>query len=289
MAEPYVIKIINEADFDGTTLMTQSRNDFTQNGRIFSVTIQGPAGIIPADFFGLLSASAPKLVGVANDSWNPLNLAAVETEGVSSAPRTFATLSPQIQHFSMFGDDRLSVRTRNGGRSGLYLSVNALSERDHVDLALRRGRAPSMRHFRIRRNDGAGWSGDEDGNPLAVNFTYNTNLGILETVTALQGPISLGTLCPLTNITSCYVSVRFSGPTAGGSQLYVVDREQRRVVVMENALAEMAWSKVIYLTRDDLLLLKTPTPVAGAQIHADIQLVETTPRERFVGRYDRST
>ena len=85
------------------------------------------------------------------------------------------------------------------------------------------------------------------------------------------------------------MSVRFSGPTAGGSQLYVVDREQRRVVVMENALPEMAWSKVIYLTRDDLLLLKTPAPVAGAQIHTDIQLVETTPRERFVGRYDRST
>ena len=288
MAEPYVLTITSETDFDGTTPMNQSRGDFAQSGRMYSVTIEGPAGVIPADFFGLVSASAPKLVGVASDSHNPLNVALVKDSGSAVASRECITLSPQLQHLMMAGGDHLVVRTRNGGRVTLHLTVNALSERDHVELALRREHEPHLRHFRVRRSDGVGWSGAPGDDVLPATFTFDHETGILEFTTTLQGPLALETLYPRSNVASCYATVRFSGPAVGGSQIYVVDREQRRAVVVESALVEMAWSKVIYVTRDDLLLLNTPAPVDGAQIHTDIQLVEAPPRGRFVGRFDRS-
>lgn len=68
MAEPYIIIINCESDFDGTTVMTQSANDFTRDGRSLSITVSGPVGVIPASFFTLFSATAPKLVGVDRKS-----------------------------------------------------------------------------------------------------------------------------------------------------------------------------------------------------------------------------
>ncbi len=285
MAEPYVIKITSEADFDAATPMTETRNDFEKEGRIYSITVQGPVGILPADFFGLISKSAPKLVGISNDSWNPLNLAGVRTEGVSTNLRGVVTLRPSVQHIALNGDDQLIVQTRNGGRSALYLTVNALSERDHVDLALRDGRAPALRAFRLRRTDGAGWTGAVTDLPITVNFTYNASTGILQGDTTLQGPLTLNSLCHTPTITSCYAIVRYSGPP-GVSEVYVQDGEQNRVINLESGLPEMAWSRVIYLTRDDRLLFKTPAPAAGKQVHVDVQVVEVNPREPFLGRFD---
>ncbi|MCA9717497.1 MAG: hypothetical protein KC468_22670, partial [Myxococcales bacterium] len=87
MAEPYIIIITSEADFDGSTLMTQTVNDFAREGRSLSITVPGAVGVIPSTFFGLFSGTAPKLVGVATDTWNPLNTAQVQTLGVVDAPR----------------------------------------------------------------------------------------------------------------------------------------------------------------------------------------------------------
>ncbi|MCB9652521.1 MAG: hypothetical protein H6729_00115 [Deltaproteobacteria bacterium] len=284
MAEPYVINISSEADFDGTTLMDVGVNDFDHNGRILSIAVPGPVGIIPATFFGLFAATAPKLVGVANDTWNPLNLALVDSDG-PVATRAIATLRPQIQHLSLFGNDRLVVRTRNGGRSSLYLTINALSERDHVDLALRQQQRPAVRRYRIRRSGSAGWTAAAGATALVPVWAYESAKGILAADVNQDGPFPISAFLPKPEIRGAYVSVRFSG-TTGPNFVYAIDGEQRRAFAVHNALPEMQWSKVIYMSADDHIMFATPAPVGGFQAMVELEVIPIKARDRFVGRFD---
>ena len=285
MAEPYIIIITSEADFDGSTLMTQTVNDFAREGRSLSITVPGAVGVIPSTFFGLFSGTAPKLVGVATDTWNPLNTAQVQTLGVVDAPRQIATLRPQIQHLNVFGNDTIAVRTRNGGRSSLYLSVNALSESEHVDLALRQPATPVIRRFRIRRPSQSKWTAAANMAPLAPVWSYESSIGILAANIDTNGPLPVSALCLAPDIRGCYVRVRVSG-SAANNLVYVLDGEQRRVVAAESGLVEMEWSKVIYLAADDHLMFATDDPVVSLQVHVEIEVVSINPRDPFVGRYD---
>lgn len=285
MAEPYIIIINSESDFDGSTLMTQTVNDFDRDGRSLSIEVPGPVGIIPASFFSLFSATAPKLVGAATDTWNPLNQVRVQTLGVVSAPRQITTLRPQLQHLSVFGNDTLAVRTVNGGRSSLYLSVNALSESDHIDLALKQPAAPVIRRFRIRRPSNTGWNTAPSASPIIPVWDYDSSRGILTSSIDANGPIPVSSLCLAPDIRGCYVRVRISG-SAANNIIYVVDGEQRRVFAIESGLVEMSWSKVIYLAADDHIMFNTDAPGAAVQVHVELEVVPVDPRDPFVGRYD---
>ncbi len=65
--DPLTITIYSTQDFDGTTPLDGTRDDFevSRQGRYYTRRITQPAGVIRTDFWGLFSEGSPKIVGIA--------------------------------------------------------------------------------------------------------------------------------------------------------------------------------------------------------------------------------
>ena len=117
MAEPIVIELNKDTDFDGVSPITLTRDDFAvTEKRYYKANVPGPAGLIASDLFGLFQSSSPKLVGLASSSFNPQSVARVISSDATGTMREEIDLTPHVQHVLVFPGDKLAIRTMDGGR-----------------------------------------------------------------------------------------------------------------------------------------------------------------------------
>ena len=285
MSEPYFFRIDSEVDFDGTTPISKSIADFERVGtRQYNITLSG-GGVIPADFWGLLSSTAPKLVGVATKTWNPMSMARVQSEASSSDFRQELDITPRLQHVGLFAGDCLALLTKDGGRTSVYLPVNEMSEEDHVRFALQHEQRHQWRRFRIIRDTGSGFVANFNASAWQPQFVWDETSNLLVAEDNSEGPIPIRWLCLYPRHVGCFYTVRFANVDTKGR---VHAREpivgaHAQLDVVDN----MLWSKVQFASHDDQLVLESHGPASGSKVIADIELVRARPLDRVRGRYTR--
>lgn len=280
MAEPYTLKLINPTDFDGTTPIALVRDNFTvEEQRLYSGTLTSAAGIIPADIFGLFSPRAPKLVGIAFSSDNPLN--AAQVQDANGRVREQINLRTQLQYLLLNSTDRLAVLSKDG-RCELTLVVNELSEADHLRWAL--NNPPAQEHTRIRifRSAGGSFAFNSALAPWQPNVAWDGHqlLAIDETN---NGPIPIASMLYPRRY-GAYVSIRYSG-SQGDGQFIVYEPQSRGEWTAQNALPDGRWSRVQYVAHTDMIGLRASPPAVGGRVLVDIELVRVEPGDRLRDRY----
>lgn len=133
MAEPIVIELNKDTDFDGVSPIALTRDDFTVSGqRYYKASVPGPGGLIAGDLFGLFQGASPKLVGLASSSFNPQSVARVISSDATGTMREEIDLNPYVQHVLVFPGDKLAIRTMEGARVQVVLVVNELNEGENI-------------------------------------------------------------------------------------------------------------------------------------------------------------
>lgn len=287
MAEPYSFRLTKTSNFDGSTPITLTRADLKSEGqRLYLGTLDGPGGIVDADFFGLFSPQSPKLVGLALSSFNPTSVVRVIDTG--GRMREQVNLTQSVQYVLLHGGDRLAVLTRESASGPedpveLSLFVNELSEREHVAWALAHPPAPVHTRLRIIRTQGSfehvvagGW---------IPSFEWDKPSSLL-TVTddAHQGPIPISALSPYPRRFGVLLTVRYAGSNNDG-KVQIVENLSRQIWVAQSGLQDVRWSRVQYAAHDDMLLLEATPAFAGRPLVCDIELVRVEPGDRLRGRY----
>ncbi len=287
-AEPFKITMTKEGDFDGLTPMEFERSSFSVQGqKIYSRTIEGPAGLIDEDFFGLLSGASAKVVGIAGSTWNPMSVARVLTSGSGEPFRQEVQLTPEMTHVVLFPGDKLAIRTAGEGRPIVHLVINDLSESEHVSMALQRDLGPHATRFRLIKDDNTGFSPNLGGSDQEPNFTWDPASNIMEARVQTSGKIPARLFCTYPKHQGCFASVRVAGGNSpGASEIYLVEAQRNGAIVAEGSLPDMQWSKVLYLSHDDKIAFGTQTPAGGIpEVVIDIELVRVEPGDRLRGRY----
>ena len=287
MAEPFFIVLNKEGDFDGVTPMTQTRDAFTVSGqRYYRLSLSGPAGVIDSTIFGLFSDASPKMVGLAGSSFNPQTVAQILSSDPSNTMREEIDLTPVVQHVVMFPGDRLALRTMEGGRAQVVLSVNELNEADNVQYALGARPFAQTRRLRFIRETGIPFAPNLNGSPWQPRFVFNPLSSLLITQGNNVGPIPASELCLYPRHQGCYVSVRYSGNGAVAGKLHIVDAETRQSRIVQANLTAVRWSKAQFVSHDDMIAFEAAPDVAGSKLVADVEVVRVFPGDRLRGRYE---
>ena len=100
----------------------------------------------------------------------------------------------------------------------------------------------------------------------------------------VNGVIPARELCMFPAGEGCFVSVRYSGIDAATGRLYVIDGQARAAFEVHGGLKSGEWSKVAYVSHDDLIGLSSPGP-AGEAVVCDLEIVRVSPGDRLRGRY----
>ncbi|MBK8260015.1 MAG: hypothetical protein IPK80_01605 [Nannocystis sp.] len=190
---------------------------------------------------------------------------------------------PQMVHVPIYPGDRLAIYTQDGGRVCIQMVVTELAESEHVSLALRTPPEPQWRRFRLIRSGSGGFNHLPLVNNYSPPFTWSPGLSMLVTDTLGDGPIPARDLCMYPTFQGCYVSVRYAGINAD-AQLHIVDGHLRDSAALQTDIKPMRWSKVFFVSHDDLLGLWSPAPVVDTVV-CDIELVRVQPGDRLRGRY----
>ena len=285
--EPYKFTLTKDGEFDGQTPMDYERGGFKVEGtRLYSKSITGAAGLIAGDFFGVFSDLTPKLVGISGGTWNPYSRARVVSMGTPEPYREEVQLTPEMTHVVMYPGDSLAIITHGEQQPTVQLVVNELSEREHINMALSRRTGSNWQRFRII-SVGAGFVPDPEGAAFQPNFTWSASDNIMKAIiNGASGPIPAATLCAYPKFQGCYVSVRFARMSANTGQVHLVEGQARDSIVHQDGLKNVEWSKVMFVSHDDLIALETPAPENDAVI-ADIEMVRVRPGNRLCGRYER--
>lgn len=287
MAEPFFVVLNKEGDFEGVTPMTQTRDDFTVSGqRFYRLNVSGPAGIIDSTIFGLFSDASPKMVGLASSSFNPQTVARILSSDPSDVFREEVDLTPMVQHVVLFPGDRLALLTKEGGRAQVVLSVNELNESDNVQYALAARPFAQVRRLRFIRETGTAFAPNLNGAPWQPTFVFNPQNSLLVTSENTVGPIPASDLCLYPRHQGCYVSVRYSGNGSNAGKLHIVDAETRQSRIVQSNLTAVRWSKVQFVSHDDMIALEASPSVVGSKLVADIEIVRVFPGDRLRGRYE---
>ena len=288
MAEPYGIKLFSAGNFNGTTPIALTRADLTVDGqRLYTGAVPaGGGGVIDSDFFGLFAPQSPKLVGVAFSSCNPQSVVRV----IDRAGRTRqeVNLTGDFQYVLLHGRDRLAVLTNEPlvvqtSPIEISLTINELTERDHMAWALAHPPAPIHTRLKIIRRNG-GFIANNAGQWLA-QFTWDPGscaLRVFDDTT--NAPIPISVLSPFPRHFGTLLSIRYSG-SVGDGKLIVVEGETRSFWEAQTALPDGRWSRVQYAAHDDLIMLAASPIPAGGTIVCDIELVRVEPGDRLRGRY----
>ncbi len=264
MAEPIFIVLNKDGDFDGVTPMTQTRDAFTVSGqRYYQLSFSGPAGVIDSTLFGLFSDSSPKMVGLAGSSFNPQTVARILSSDPSNTMREEIDLTPVVQHVVMVPGDRLALLTKEGGRAQVVLSVNELNESDNIQYALAARPLAQGRRVRFIRETGVPFAPNLNGSPWQPNFVFNPQSSLLVTNENTVGPIPSSDLCLYPRHQGCYVSVRYSGNGSNAGKLHIVDAETRQSRIVQTNLTAVRWSKLQYVSHDDMIALEARPSVVG--------------------------
>jgi hypothetical protein len=288
MAEPYGIKLFNAGNFNGTTPIALTRADLTVDGqRLYTGGVPaGGGGIIDSDFFGLFAPQSPKLVGIAFSSFNPQSVARV----IDRAGRTRqeVNLTGDFQYVLLHGRDRLAVLTSEpligqGTTLELSLTINELTEGDHMAWALAHPPAPVHTRLKIIRRQGS-FVANNAGQWLP-QFVWDPVSCVLSvTDNATNAPIPISTLSPFPRQFGSLLSIRYSG-SVGDGKLFIVESETRRAWQAQTAIPEGRWSRVQYAAHDDLIMLEASPDPAGGPLVCDIELVRVEPGDRLRGRF----
>ena len=281
MAEPYTIQLLNTTDFDGTTPISLTRDNLTvEEQRMYSGTLNGPSGIIPADIFGLFSPRAPKLVGIAFSSDNPMN--AAQIQDASGRIREQLNLRTQMQYLLLHAGDRIAVLSKDG-RCTLTLVVNELSESDHLQWALTR--PPVQEHTRARlfRSTGAPFNFIKTDPTWFPNFTWDGQQ-LYDVDEVNNGPIPIASMLYPRRY-GAYVSIRYSGSKSDG-EFIIYEPQTGSEWQVQNAIPDGRWSRVQYLAHSDMLGLRASPPAVGGRVLVDIEIVRVEPGDRLRGRYN---
>jgi hypothetical protein len=283
-SEPITFWLHKEGDFNGQTPIELDRSKFAiEGGRVYRAHLTGPAGQISADFFGVFSDLTPKLCGIASSSYNPQSVARIIPKDDPDVFREEVDLTPQMVHVAIYPGDRLAIYTQDGGRVCIQMVVTELAESEHVSLALRTPPVPQWRRFRLIRSGSGGFSHLPLVNSYSPPFAWSPGLSMLVTSTLGDGPIPARDLCMYPTFQGCYVSVRYAGINAD-AQLHIVDGHLRDSAALQTDIKPMRWSKVFFVSHDDLLGLWSPAPVVDTVV-CDIELVRVQPGDRLRGRY----
>ncbi len=277
MAEPMIFKITNQSAWNGTKLVDITRDAFQQKGRYYTTTID-EGGALRGDFFGLMSSSAPKLVSVAVDSFDPLVRARVTPEFDDDNYREELDLTPAFQTVFMASTDVIrvvSAASQHAGSRILTLIVNELSEAEAVRYAALRQR-PRGRTLRARitRDDNQPFTNTTSQPLLSSPLSYNLSLGYLVATVSGQGYVSVKDLVD-PGSEGVYVWVRFTGIAQGSGEVYLVDPRTDEFRSLESGLQSPIWSKAIWLAREDRLTFRTtnPDPNSEAAVECEVSHV----------------
>lgn len=281
MAEPYTIQLLNPTDFDGTTPISLTRDNLTvEEQRLYSGTLNGPAGIIPADIFGLFSPRAPKLVGIAFSSDNPMN--AAQIQDASGRIREQLNLRTQMQYLLLHAGDRIAVLSKDG-RCTLTLVVNELSESDHLQWALTRPPVQEHTRARIFRSAGGPFNFTKAAPTWIPNFSWDGQQ-LYEVDETSNGPIPIASLLYPRRY-GAYVSIRYSGSQSDG-EFIIYEPQTGSEWQVQNSIPDGRWSRVQYLAHSDMIGLKASPPAVGGRVLVDIEIVRVEPGDRLRGRYN---
>lgn len=288
MSEVTFIRLTKNGDFDGTTVITLTRDKFTTvNQRLYTGAIPDAtaAGIIKANIFDLFSSESPKLVGFAFSGNNPRSM--VRVLDASDRVRQEINLRTDFQYAVVQSQDKIAVLSKESTVAGeapveLMLAVNEMNERDMVAWAASHPPQDVHTHFRIIRR-GANFLVNAGGAGWQPTWVWNPNSQLLEVENNTDnGPIPLTSLGLFPRLYGAFVSLRYSGSTGNG-KLTVVENTTKATWEAQTTMVDGVWSKVQYLSHEDLLGL-TATASAGVLV-AEIEVVRVEPADRLRARY----
>lgn len=286
--DPLTIIIYSSKDFDGTTPLDGTRDDFevSRNGRYYTRRITAAAGVIRTDFWGLFAESSPKILGIAGSTENPQNKARLYVDAPLELVRQVVDLTPRVQHVLVTPGDLLAVRTNDQGPVFLTLTVKDVSEREHVELAARaQPSRPTMR-LRLIRSDGQGFSATGPAWTPAAAWKASSHL--LQAMENGAGLLMLSDLMQLEHVKGYYVSVRFSNMQAAGTgKVLLAEPTTLSQREAQAGLSNVEWSKPQFFSHGDLLGLECAAPAVGGNVVADIEVTPVPHAGRLAGRYDR--
>lgn len=288
MSEPRIIEINKTGNFDGSTSITLTRDQFVERGqRYYTTDLAGAAGVVEADIFGLFTAHSLKLVGVSGVSHNPQSTVKVVTPYGSGRIRQQVQLGPTIKYVVMFPTDRLVITTQEITTTvQLVLVVNEMTEADHVRFA---NRAPNgatrpndRKRYQLQRTTGTAFV--SSGTSWSPTFVFNTTTQKMVSTDNGTGSIPAVDLSRRGPEESIYVRVRFAGTSDSTTSLGsvdLVDGQTGRTRSWDTGLVPMQWSRSMVLGADDRLGLTAEAAVAGELITADIDVVHVLPGEHL--------
>lgn len=281
--ESIILELNAESDWDGTSETAFKRDDgAVTNQRYYKFDIEGPHGVLPADFGGLFSPVSVKLVGIAYSAWNPGAKARVIASDATGSYRQEITIKPQVQFVTLFPNDRLSLLTKDT-RVQVTLIVNEMSEAESVKWGLRHEPSAGTTRFRIIRTTGTAFA------PALTTvwqpvFNYDEATGLMVAADNGTGAIPSTSLCLFPRSRGCYVSVRYAGSNADG-KVHMHDNETKKSWIAESALPDVKWSKVQYICNDDGLALEATPAAAGEKMVCDIEVAPVEIESRLRARY----
>lgn len=288
MSEVTFIRLTKNGDFDGSTVITLTRDNFTTvNKRLYTGAIPDntAAGVIKADLFDLFSSESPKLVGFAFSGNNPSSM--VRVLDASNRVRQEINLRTDFQYAVVQAQDKIAVLSKESTVAGeapveLMLAVNEMNERDMVSWAASHPPQDVHTHFRIIRR-GANFLLNAGGAGWQPTWVWNPGSQLLEVENNVDnGPIPLTSLGLFPRLYGAFVSVRYSGSTGAG-KLTVVENVTKATWEAQTAMVDATWSKVQYLSHEDLLGLTATA--SGGVIVAEIEVVRVEPADRLRARY----
>jgi hypothetical protein len=286
MTEPIVIELNKDTDFDGVSPITLTRDDFAVTGqRYYKANVHGPAGLIACDLFGLFQGSSPKLVGLASSSFNPQSVARVISSDATGTMREEIDLTPYVQHVLVFPGDKLAIRTTDGGRVQVILVVNELNEGENVQYALGHETHAQRRRFRILRETGLPFV--PAGPDWRPTFAFDPISCLLISTDNGNGPIPTADLSLYPRHQGVFLAIRYSGNGAIPGKLHLVDGPTRQLRAVQSNLTTVRWSRVQFVSHDDLFALEATPNVPGTKLAVDIEIVRVQPGDRLRGRYER--
>lgn len=283
--EPLTISLMNTQNFDGSTPLELTRDDFriTGNGRVFQKSLSAPAGVIAGDFFGLFSGGSAKLVGVAYSTSNPRCTARVVRKEPVEHVRCEIRLTPRLQYLVMLPGDSLAVRTLEDKWVSLTIVVNDLGEQDHLNLAAARSLEAESRRLRIIRRTSCESNATEE--PWRPNFAWDDTASMFVVSDEGTGPLPVSDLCFVPRAFGCYASVRFSNMDGGDGRLLLVEPITRSARVLQAGLSNVEWSKAQFVSHDDMVALDCPPPPADQLLVVDVEISRLLPGERLAARF----
>lgn len=272
MSEVVTVVITSAAGFDGTTVLSLTRDSFTkQGGRVYKADVAA-AGVIPADMFGLFTGFSPKVVSVAVDTTSPL--ARVAVGHVSGGPRRESVnVTAAFQRVLMGPEDVLRVNT-DARPARLTMLVNDLGEGDAFWYEKEEHRpVHRTRRFVVTKTDGTSWAQDPTPFSFAPAYFEGTRL-FLASVTG-AGCFRIADLIDTEN-DGAYVWMYGIGFGAAGTMsIYQIDTRTGEQFQLQNALPPVSWSNPRWFGYDDMFALSSTDPTMGVNVGV---VIEVSPK-----------